>query len=54
MGTFIRLFIIGVLVVVFFKVLGAVLPYVLLGLLAVYLINKIKKNNKNDVVVHKE
>lgn len=54
MGTFIRLFIIGVIVVVVFKIAAAMLPYVLLGILFLYVINHFKKKEKNNVVVHKE
>lgn len=53
MSTFIRLFIIGVIVVVLFKVAAAMLPYVLLGFLFIYLVNYFKKKDK-DIVVHKE
>ncbi len=53
MGTFIRLFILGLIVVVVFKIAAAMLPFVLLGFLFLYMVRYFKKKDSN-VVVTKE
>ncbi len=50
MGTFIKLFIVGVIVIVMFKVAVALLPYVLVGFLFLYLVAYFKKKKHS----HKE
>lgn len=48
MGTFIKLFIVGVIVIVMFKVAAALLPYVLVGFLFLYVVNHFKKKKNNS------
>lgn len=53
MGTFIKLFIVGVIFIALFKVAAAMLPFVLVGFLFLYIVKEIKKKD-DKVVVHKE
>lgn len=48
MGTFIKLFIVGVIVIVMFKVAVALLPYVLIGFLFLYLVDYFKKKKRSQ------
>ncbi len=54
MGTIIRLFLVGVLVVVFFKIAAAMLPYVLLGFLVLYIVRHYRNKDKKEVVIRSD
>ncbi len=54
MGTLIRLLLMGLLVVVLFKIAKFLLPFVLLGFVVVFLKKHFEDDKKNEIVVRNQ